>query len=94
VSRSVLSGNATAGIAASANAQVFVDNSEVTGNGTGLQNLGTNAGSLVLGNSGVFFNATGISGASQSFGNNRIMGNTSPGPTPNLGPTSTDHSQQ
>ncbi len=91
VSRSVLSANATAGVEADPGAQVLVDNTEITHNiVVGVQALGT----IVLGNSDIAFNSTGISGATTSFGNNRIFGNSAAGTAPTLGATSTDHSQQ
>jgi hypothetical protein len=90
VSRSVMSGNATAGVEADTGASVFVDNTAITNNGTGVNANGT----IALANSDIAFNTTGISGATSSFGNNRIFGNGSPGIAPTLGAASTDHSQQ
>jgi len=90
VSRSVMSGNATAGVEADTGASIFVDNTEITNNGTGVSANGT----IILANSDIAFNTTGISGATTSFGNNRIIGNGSPGVAPTLGAASSDHSQQ
>ena len=67
-----------------------MDNSLVSANATGLQNAGT----MSLSNSEISFNTTGISGATTSFGNNRIFGNTVAGTEPTLGVASTDHGQQ
>ncbi|MGA3309650.1 MAG: right-handed parallel beta-helix repeat-containing protein, partial [Xanthobacteraceae bacterium] len=98
VSRSVLSGNSTAGVEADSGAQVLVDNTEISHNATGVQPSGT----IALGNSDIAFNSTGISGATTSYGNNRIFANTSAGTAPSgpasnpvtSGPASTDHGQQ
>jgi hypothetical protein len=90
ISRSVMSGNATSGVEADVGASVFVDNTEITNNGTGLNANGT----IALANSDIAFNTTGITGATTSFGNNRIFGNNSPGTAPTLGAASTDHGQQ
>jgi hypothetical protein len=90
VSRSVMSGNATAGVEADVGGQVFVNNTEISQNGTGV----TANGTVALANSDIVFNTTGISGATTSFGNNRIFGNGSPGPAPTVGAASSDHGQQ
>jgi hypothetical protein len=90
VSRSVLSGNATAGLEADPGAQVLVDNSIVTHNNIGVQPLGT----VVLANTDIAFNNTGISNVTNSFGNNRIFGNSTPGVAPTVGAASTDHEHQ
>jgi hypothetical protein len=78
ISRSVMSGNTTGGVEADSGANVFIDNTVIAGNGTGVVPGGT----IVLGNSDIVFNGTGISGATSSFGNNRIFGNTSAGTAP------------
>jgi hypothetical protein len=90
VSRSVMSGNSSAGIEADPGARVLVDNSEITADGIGVQSFGT----ISLGNSDIAFNTTGISGATTSFGNNRILANTSAGTAPTLGTATTDHGQE
>jgi hypothetical protein len=90
ITRSVFSGNTTAGVEADSGAQVALDNSLVSANGTGLQN----SGAMVLSNSEITFNTTGISSSTTSFGNNRIFGNISAGITPTLGAASTEHGQQ
>ena len=90
INRSVFSGNTSAGLEADAGGRIGVDNSLVSANATGLQNAGT----MSLSNSGISFNTTGITGATTSFGNNRIFGNTTPGTAPTLGVASTDHGQQ
>ncbi len=98
VNRSVFSGHTSAGIAVAgtlAAAQVNVSNSIVTSNnGNGIQNL---AGTVTirLSNNDIAFNGTGISGATQSFTNNRIAGNGSPGTAPTaIGTTSNPTGQQ
>jgi hypothetical protein len=90
VSRSIISANTTAGIEADAGGQVFVDNTVISHNGTGVQADGT----IILGNSDIAFNTTGITGATTSFGNNRIFGNSAPGTTPTVGAATTDHGQE
>jgi hypothetical protein len=56
--RSVLSGNATAGVKADPGGAVNVDNSAISGNGTGVS-----AGGMIrLSNSDVSFNTTALSG--------------------------------
>ena len=91
VSRSVLSASTVAGVEADPGAQVLVDNTEITHNiVAGVQANGT----IVLGNSDIAFNTTGITGAATSFGNNRIFGNAAPGTTPTAGAATTDHGQE
>ncbi len=90
VNRSVMSGNATSGVEADSGGQVFVNNTEIGQNGTGV----TAGGTILLANSDVVFNTTAITGATTSFGNNRIFGNGSVGTTPTLGAASSDHGQQ
>jgi hypothetical protein len=90
VARSVFSGNTTAGVEGDPGSQIGLENSLVSGNATGLQSNAT----MSLSNSSIFFNTTGISGATTSFGNNRIFGNGSPGTAPTVGAPTTDHGQQ
>jgi len=91
ITRSVFSGNSTAGIEADGGAQVGVEHSTVNFNGTGLQAFGT----MWVGDSEVAFNQTGAVGTPViSFGNNRFYANTNPVPGVTVGPTSTDHGQQ
>jgi hypothetical protein len=48
-----------------------------------------------LANSDITMNTTGFSGATSSYGNNRILGNPTPGPAPTaLGADSHDKAQQ
>jgi hypothetical protein len=92
VSRSVMAGNSTAGVVADTGGTMLVDNTEIAGNGTGVVANGV----IVLANSDVYFNTTGVfgSGFTASYGNNRILGNTSEGTTPAVGAVSTDHGQE
>jgi hypothetical protein len=90
IKRSVFSGNTTAGVEADLGGQVGLDNVLVSGNANGLQNTGT----ISFANSSIYFNTTGISGATTSFGNNRIFGNGAPGTAPGVGAPTTDHGQQ
>jgi hypothetical protein len=78
IKRSVFSGNTNSGIEADPGGQVTVDDSAISSNVTGVLAFGT----IRLSNSDISFNTTGISGATTSFGNNRISGNGSPGTTP------------
>jgi hypothetical protein len=91
ITRSLFSGNSTAGIEADGGAQVGVEHSTVNFNGTGLQAFGT----MWVGDTEVAFNQTGSSGTPViSFGNNRFYANTNPIPGVSVGPASTDHGQQ
>jgi hypothetical protein len=90
IARSVFSGNTTAGVETDAGGSLAMDSALVSGNATGIQNNG----SMVFSNSEISFNTTGISTATNSFGNNRIFGNTSAGTVPSLGAASSDHGQQ
>jgi hypothetical protein len=90
IARSVLAANNTAGVEGDPGSQIGLENSLVSGNGTGLLSNGTTS----LSNSSIFFNSTGITGATTSFGNNRIFGNGAPGTAPSVGGPTTDHGQQ
>jgi hypothetical protein len=89
VARSVFSGNTTAGVEGDPGSQIGLENSLVSGNATGLQSNGT----MSLSNTSIFFNSTGITGATTSFGNNRIFGGAA-GTAPTVGAPTTDHGQQ
>jgi hypothetical protein len=77
VSRSVMSGNSTAGVEADSGSQIFVDNTEITQNTTGV----VYNGNVVLANSDILYNVTGVSGTgtTTSYGNNRLIGNVTNG---------------
>jgi hypothetical protein len=91
ISRSVMSENAIAGIEADPGAQVYVENTKISHNASyGVLALGT----VTLANSDITFNTSSISGATTSFGNNRLFGNGGgTAPTP-AGGSSTDFAQQ
>jgi hypothetical protein len=91
ISRSVMSENGIAGIEADPGAEVYVENTKISHN----VSYGVFAqGTVVLANSDITFNTSSISGATTSFGNNRLFGNGSgTAPTP-AGGTSTDFAQQ
>jgi hypothetical protein len=89
IARSVFSGNTTAGVEGDLGSQIGLENSLVSGNATGLQSNGT----MSFSNTSIFFNTTGISGATTSFGNNRIFGGIA-GTVPTVGAPTTDHGQQ
>jgi hypothetical protein len=85
INRSVFSGN-NIGIASStglAAAEGNISNSVISNNGTGVFNAG-GVLTIRLGNNDIAFNATAITGATQSFGNNRIEGNGSLGTAPTV----------
>jgi hypothetical protein len=91
IARSVFSNSAT-GISADSGGQMMLDSSQVSFNSTGIL---ANGGAVGLTNSDVAFNTTAISGATTSFGNNRIYANGSPGTAPAAaGAPSTDIGQQ
>jgi hypothetical protein len=77
---STASVNSGGGIAANPGSIIFVDNSLINSNGTGVLAQGT----VLLTNSDIIFNTTAISGATTSYGNNRIYGNASLGTTPSV----------
>jgi hypothetical protein len=79
VMRSVFSNNTSAGVEADSGGQLMLDNSVVSNNKTGIE---SNGGPVALANTNVSFNSTAITGATTSFGNNRIFGNTAPGLAP------------
>jgi hypothetical protein len=89
IARSVFAGNTTAGVEGDLGSQVGLENSLVSGNNTGVQSNGT----MSLSNTSIFFNSTAITGATTSFGNNRIFGG-APGTAPTVGGPTTDHGQQ
>jgi Right handed beta helix region len=88
--RSVFSGNTTAGVEADPGGQIQLDSSVISANATGV----STAGALSLSNTEVSFNTTAFSGATTSFGNNRLFANGAVGTVPTLGAASSDHGQQ
>jgi len=76
IKRSVMAANADSGVEADAGAQVDADDTSITNNTTGVQANGT----VRLSNSDILFNSTAVTGAGgQTYGNNRIAGNTAVG---------------
>jgi hypothetical protein len=89
--RSVFSGNTGAGVQADGG-QITINGSLISNNGTGVIR---NSGTVRLSNNDIAFNNTGITGATTSFGNNRISGNGSAGTAPTAaGAQSHDLGQQ
>lgn len=98
ISNSVFAGNTTGleseGVTTAS--QMNINNCAISGNGTGILNGGGAGGTTIrLSNSDIAVNSTGITGVTNSFGNNRISGNTSAGtaPTP-IGLDTHDKGQQ
>jgi hypothetical protein len=89
ITRSVFSGNSTAGIEADPGAQVGVEHTTVNFNGTGLQAYGT----MWIDDTEVSFNQAATAGTPVSFGNNRFYANVTPPASFSSGPTSTDRGQ-
>jgi hypothetical protein len=82
VKRSVMAGNGSNGVQADGGSQVTIEGSTINANPTGI-NV-TNATAVVrIANNDIMFNtATAISGATTSFGFNRIAGNAAAGTAP------------
>jgi hypothetical protein len=80
IANSVMSQNTIAGIEVDSGGQVFVDTTRISHNA----NYGIYAlGGVTLANSDIAFNTSSISGATLSYGNNRLYGNGSgTAPTP------------
>lgn len=76
---SLIAENTHAGLETNSGAGGYLDGTTVQLNGIGLQTLG---GPISLNNSNISNNGTGISGTTYSYGNNRILGNSSAGTTP------------
>jgi hypothetical protein len=84
INRSVISGNFQIGIGVTgvqAPAEVNISNSVVSANGLGIGNLSGTV-TIRLSNNDIAFNNTALFGVIQSHGNNRIQGNSAPGPAP------------
>jgi hypothetical protein len=81
INRSVFTGNSQAGILVGgglAPIEANISNTVSSNNGIGVQNSGGTV-TIRLANNDISFNGTALSGATQSFGNNRLLGNTSAG---------------
>jgi hypothetical protein len=84
INRSIISGNSQAAVFAGGTTvplEVNVSNSILSNNTTGVQNGGGTV-AIRLSSNDIAFNATALSGATLSFGNNRIQGNTQLGTAP------------
>jgi hypothetical protein len=98
VSRSLIANNSQLGIdsenvSGGNGAEVALDNSTVSNNGTGLAAFG--GGVLDVSNSNIAFNAQAASGSWLSFGNNRVHRNTAAGTPPTaIGALTHDVGQQ
>jgi hypothetical protein len=85
VNRSVFSGHSQSGVAVgspSAAVQVNISNSVISNNTTGITN--SINGTVRLAANDIAFNTTALSGATQSYNNNRIDGNGSLGTAPTV----------
>jgi hypothetical protein len=81
INRSVFTGHTQAGILVGgglAPIEANISNTVSSNNGIGVQNSGGTV-TIRLANNDISFNGTALSGATQSFGNNRLLGNTSAG---------------
>jgi hypothetical protein len=86
--RSNFSHNGSHGVAADPGGIMTVNSSVMAFNQNGVQPV---AGSTVrLSDNDIAFNATGVNGATNSFGTNRIHGNTAAGTTPTLSGAATE----
>jgi hypothetical protein len=96
IDRSVFSGNGI-GIAVQttlAASEANISNSVISNNGTGVFNAGGTL-TIRLANDDIAFNTTALSGATQSFNNNRLQGNGALGTAPTvIGATSNPTGQQ
>jgi hypothetical protein len=84
INRSVISGNNGIGINVGgllAPTEVNISNSVISSNPTGVQNGGGTV-TIRLGNNDITYNGTALTGATQTYGNNRLLGNTAAGTAP------------
>jgi hypothetical protein len=94
VARSLIANNPFAGIDVEGDAQVALDNSTASNNGTGLFTFGSTA-VLDVSNSNIAFNAQAANGQWFSFGNNRVHRNAGVGTLPTaMGAITHDVGQQ
>ena len=80
INRSVFSWNGTTGIHADAGAVIEVNDTLVSHNQFGIN--ANNGSTVTLSNSGINSNTAGISGTTQTYGNNRIFANSNNGTAP------------
>jgi hypothetical protein len=82
INRSVFSGNSQAAIAVGTTfAEANISNSAISSNGIGVLNAGGTT-IIRLSNNDIALNGTALSGATQTFGNNRIQANVTLGTAP------------
>jgi parallel beta helix pectate lyase-like protein len=87
---SVFSGNTQGGVEADAGGTLNIDNSVISGNGTGISVQGT----VRISNSDIMFNAAQASGTVLSYTNNRFVNNGAGGTITAIGSTSNPTGQQ
>jgi hypothetical protein len=92
INHSTSAGNALVGLNVLAGAEVNVDNSVISNNGTGINN--GNGGTARFSNTDITFNSAANSGPTLSYGNNRIAGNGVAGTLTPIGGVSTEFGQQ
>ena len=80
IKNSFFTNNSTAGIEGDGGSTIAVSNSQVAFNQTGI----AAGGAVTLSNSDINSNSTAISGATQSYGNNRLVGNSTKGTAPTI----------
>jgi hypothetical protein len=80
INRSVFSWNATTGIHADAGAVIEVNDTLASHNQFGIN--ANNGSTVAIATSGINSNTTGISGTTQTYGNNRIFANSNNGTAP------------
>ena len=73
INRSVFSGHSQAAVFGVGAVELNISNSVMSSNGIGVFNAGGNP-VIRLSNNDVSFNGTALSGATQTFGNNRMRG--------------------
>jgi hypothetical protein len=92
INHSTSAGNALVGLNVLAGAEVNVDSSVISNNGTGINN--GNGGTARFSNTDITFNSAANSGPTLSYGNNRIAGNGVAGTLTPIGGVSTEFGQQ
>ena len=80
IKNSFFANNSTAGIEADGGSTIAVSNSQITFNSIGI----AAGGAVTLSNSDINSNTTAISGPTQSYGNNRLVGNSTKGTAPTI----------
>ncbi|WP_426442384.1 hypothetical protein [Bradyrhizobium genosp. P] len=83
IKNSMFAGNSVAGIEGDPGSVIDINTSQISFNSTGI----ASSGNTTMSASGVLSNSTGISGPTQSYGNNRIVTNSVTGTTPTIIPS-------